>query len=187
MAILFITTIINDVLDKKLRVAGIFLDLIKTFDTVDHRILFIKCEFYGLRGATLGLLCSYLQNRQQYVNLQGFFSSKNVVNWGVPQGSILGLTLFLIFINDLPHVVKALPRINDFVDNGPSKTHVTMPLFADDTTLVCVAPTEQLFMSTINAAMSKICTWLKINHGDLNIDKSNFVIFSRSPDLGLRK
>ena len=183
MAISFITTIINDALDKKLRVAGVFLDLIKAFDTVDHRILLKKCEFYGLRGATLGLLCSYLQNRQQYVNLQGFLSSKNVVNWGVPQGSVLGPTLFLIFINDLPHVVKALPRIDDFVDNGPSKTQLTMPLFADDTTLVCVAPTEELLMSTINAAMSRICTWLKINHLDLNIDKSNFVIFSRSPNF----
>ena len=67
--------------------------------------------------------------------------------------------------------MKALSRIDDFVENGPSKTQVTMPLFADDTALVRVAPTEQLLMSTINAPMSRICTWLKINHLDLNIDK----------------
>ena len=125
----------------------------------------------------MGLLCSYLQNRQQYVNLQGFLSIKNVVNWVVPQRSVLGPTLFLIFFNDLPHVVKALPRIDDFVDNGPSKTQLTMPLFADDTTLVCFAPTEQLLMSMINAAMIRICTWLKINHLDLNIDKPIFFYF----------
>ena len=110
-------------------------------------------------------------------------SSKNVVNWGVPQGSVLGPTLFLIFIKDLPHVVKALPKIDDFVDNGPSKTQLIMPISADDTTLVCVAPTEQLLMSTINAAMSRICTWLKINHLHLNIDKSNFFIFSLSSNF----
>jgi len=67
--------------------------------------------------------------------------------------------------------VKDLPRIDDFVVNGPSKNQVNMPLFADDTTLVCVAPTEQLLKSTINAAMSRICTWLKINHLELNIRK----------------
>ena len=91
--------------------------------------------------------------------------------------------MFLIFVNDLPHAVKALPPIDDFVDNSPSKTQVTMPLFADDTTLVCVAPTEQLLMSTIKAAMSRICIWLKIDHLDLNIDKRNVVIFSRSPNF----
>ena len=86
-------------------------------------------------------------------------------------------------MNDLPNIVKALPRIDDFVDKGPNKTQITIPLYAEDTTLVCVAPTEQLLKSTINAAMSRIFTWLKINHLDLNIDKSNFEIFSRSPNF----
>ena len=102
---------------------------------------------------------------------------------GGSQGSVLGPTLFLILINDQPHVVKALPGTDDFVDNGPSKTRLTMPLFADDTTLVCVAPTEQLLMSKIKAAMSRICIWLKIDHLDLNIEKPNVVIFSRSPNF----
>ena len=127
------------------------------------------------------MLRNYIQNRQQYVHLYGISSSKNCVNCGVPQVSLLGPTLFLIFINDLPDFVNALPRITDFLHNGPSETQVTVPLFVDDTTLMCVAPTEQLLMSKLNAAMTKICIWLKINYLDLNVGKSNFVIFSRSP------
>ena len=80
MAISFITSVINEAFDKKLRVTGVFLDLAKAFDTVDHRILLRKCEFYGLRGAKLSLLRNYLQNRQLYVQLPGISSSKNFVN-----------------------------------------------------------------------------------------------------------
>ena len=83
--------------------------------------------------------------------------------------------------SNLPDSVNALPRITDFVDNGPSETQVTAPLFADHTTLMCDAPTEQLLMSKLNSAMTNICIWLKINYLDLNVGKSNFVIFSRSP------
>ena len=85
MAISFITSLINEALDNKLRVAGVFLGLAKTFDTVDHRILLRKCEFYGPRGVTLSLLLNYLQNRQQYVHLHGISSSKNCLNCGFPK------------------------------------------------------------------------------------------------------
>ena len=95
MALSYITSVINGALDNKLRVAGLFLDFVKAFDTVDHQLPLQKCEFYGLRG-TLALLCDYLQNREHYVHINVFSSSKSLVRFGIPQGSVLGPTLFLI-------------------------------------------------------------------------------------------
>ena len=98
---------------------GIFIDLKKAFDTIDHEILVNKLKFYGIRGVALDWLKSYLNNRKQYVNFNGTSSDMKTILCGIPQGSILGPTLFLLFINDICNVSKLLKFV----------------LFADDTNI----------------------------------------------------
>ena len=83
---------------------NIYIDLSKAFDTLDHSILLDKLNYYGIRGVAYNLLHSYISKRYQYVDFNGSISSTKVVHTGVPQGSILGPLLFLMYINDLPRV-----------------------------------------------------------------------------------
>ena len=139
---------------------GIFIDLQKAFDTVDHNILVSKLEYYGARGIAKNLFFSYLHNRKQFVTINGFKSSLNDVNYGVPQGSVLGRLLFLIYINDLSFSVK-----NSMVHH-----------FADDTNLLCINKSIKVLCKKVYD-LKGITDWLNANRISLNINKTEFVIF----------
>ena len=88
--------------------AGVFVDLKKAFDTFDHNILLKKLDYYGVRGIANEWFASYLKNRKQFVSISGHISSSQVIQTGVPQGSVLGPLLFLLYINDLNKSIKNL-------------------------------------------------------------------------------
>ena len=151
-AITEITEFIRQEIDKQNRGYVCFIDLKKAFDTIDHELLLVKLELYGFRGPIFELIQNYLQNRNQYVYHQGKNSSLTTVTTGVPQGSILGPFLFLLYINDLPDCI----------------TKSRVALFADDTSLYNFGP----------KARDEICNdvkiarcWFTDNKLTINTDK----------------
>ena len=153
-----------NMMDKGQVPLGIFLDLSKAFDTLDHNILIKKLEFYGVSDGPGKLLESYLSNRKQFVVFDDINSQVLDIKTGVPQGSILGPLLFLIYIND---IVK-------------SSNFFKFILFADDTTLFAPINTNNKETANIiNMELEKIIVWLKLNKLSINISKTKFCIFHK--------
>ena len=160
-ALISITEKIRRALDTGHFACGIFIDLQKAFDTVDHDILVSKLEYYGARGVAKNWFSSYLHNRKQFVTLNGFKSSLNINNFGVPQGSVLGPLLFLIYINDLNLSVR----------------NSTVHHFADDTNLLYINKSLKVLCKKVNYDLKGITDWLNANRISLNVNKTEFVIF----------
>ena len=143
-------------------VVGVFLDFSKAFDTVDHSILLRKLFHYGIRGTAYNWFESYLSNRKQCVSYNGVKSSMKPIKCGVPQGSILGPLLFLIYINDLINVCKK---------SSPY-------LFADDTNLFVNGNNLEDMVNSLNHELHDISLWLKVNKLSLNIKKTHYMVFT---------
>lgn len=160
MALLHLVEKIYSAINNNEYAIGIFLDLSKAFDTVDHSILLSKLHHYGFQGFSFSWLTSYVSNREQFVIVNGCASSRAQLTYGVPQGSILGPLLFLI--NDLATVSSTVFPI----------------LFADDTNLILTHKHFDSLISEANSGITKFSDWFHTNKLSLNIKKSNFIIFT---------
>ena len=167
-ALLSIVEQIRSKLDNKTFSCGVFVDLEKAFDTVNHKILISKLDHYGIRGKANNWIKSYLTNRTQTVTTNGFKSSNLNITCGVPQGSILGPLLFIIYINDMH---KALDKC-------------LVHHFADDTNLLFSHKDPKIIKKVMNKELQYLFEWLCANRLSLNVGKTEFILF-RPPRIKL--
>ena len=163
LALICLVDRISNALENGEYVLGLFLDFSKAFDTVNHDILFNKLECLGIRDTPLQWFKSYLSDREQYVVYNETCSSYKTISCGVPQGSILGPLLFLLYINDLANVSNVIFSL----------------LFADDSNMFVSGKNPDELVNIMNAEMTKIVNWLRTNKLSLNLKKTHFIIFRK--------
>jgi len=170
-----IYTLINNILtslNNRITVGGLFCNLQKAFDCVNHDILLSKMKFYGITGVANRLMESYLWNRYQSVNINTNHSTDNLSKWrkvqhGVPQGLVLGPLLFLMYINDL----------------SKSVSNITRPiLFADDTSFIITDCDETAFKLKTKEVSKELNKWFQSNLLMLNCNKTYFLPFTTKTD-----
>ena len=150
-------------LESKLHCCLILLDIKKAFDSIDHQILIEKLNHYGIRGVANELIKSYLSDRFQYVELDNVKSSRINIKYGVPQGSILGPLLFILYINDLPNSLINQPT-----------------LFADDTCILISNHSLVNLGTQSNDELKSVSEWMIANRLTLNSHKTQALVLTRS-------
>ena len=161
-AILQYTRDITDSFEKGEYTLGVFIDLSKAVDTVDHHILIKNFQCYETDGTALKWFKSYLSNRKQHISSQNVSENCLDITCGVPQGSILGPLLFLIYVNDLFKALNYLMEI----------------MFADDTNIFFSHKNIDTLFGSMNKELENVSTWFKSNKLPLNVDKTLVVILS---------
>ena len=138
----------------------VFIDLKKAFDTIDHEIILRKMSYFGADQETFTWFQSYLSDRTQRCNVNGRLSTPRTITCGLPQGTILGPLLFLMYINDLPNCLwEASPRI-----------------FPDDTNITLTAKTLTELKLALTPELSNLNCWLRANRLSLNVAKTELMI-----------
>ena len=162
LAVLEITDFCYENLDKNKFVLGLFIDIQKAFDAINIDILLYKLYHYGIRGIMFEWIKNYLQDRSQYTYVNGVKSNVNLISYGVPQGSVLGPLLFLIYINDIQRA-----------------TAETVPkLFADDTNAFIAADNLIDLEYKASTCLNDLNVWCLANKLLINLGKTNYTIFS---------
>ena len=166
--LLYLTETWKMALDNGSVVGALFIDLEKAFDTIEHQTLEMKLQAVGISGNCYSLLMNYLADRQQYVDIEGAVSNLCPVDYGVPQGSLVGPRLFSIYVNDMPEASKI------------GEIH----LYADDTTSFVISKTVDEAVLSLNLIAKDIERWCNKNKLTINKDKTEYMIISSRNFIG---
>ena len=158
-ALIHLLNKISSAIDQHETTVGIFLDLSKAFDTINHDILLTKLEHYGIRDMALQWIKSYFSYRYQFVQFNQ--TPMQTIKCGVPQGSILGPLFFILYINDLPNASELIEVL----------------LFADDTSIFYSHSNPKTLESVLNNELKNIEVWLRCNKLSVNVKKTTYLIF----------
>ena len=169
LALIALTDNIKAEIDRGRFVGSVFIDYSKAFDSLNHSILFSKLSAYGITGPSLELLRSYLHDQKQQVCISGVLSDTQIINTGVPQGSILGPLLFLIYINDFPNCLTCTACL----------------LYADDTTVYTSDNDINALTDRLNNELNNINCWCQKISWSWTHKRQNIWFLVRTVNLAL--